>query len=120
MSESTLINRLLGEDRLLTGPEAELRDSIELPFTGRAPFLNSSIQPVCEEGKDQQQGRAADGRGALRAIRYAHLCVLLMDATEELHRQDRDRKLIAEEGPPLSSAPTSGTRCATNGRGTGN
>ena len=33
MGKSTLINRLLGEDRLLTGPEAGItRDSIELPF----------------------------------------------------------------------------------------
>ena len=34
MGKSTLINKLLGEDRLLTGPEAGIaRDAIELPFT---------------------------------------------------------------------------------------
>ena len=36
---------------------------------------------------------------ALRAIQFAHLCVLLVDATEELHKQDLAiARLIAEEG----------------------
>ena len=36
---------------------------------------------------------------ALRAVQYAHLCLLLIDATEELHRQDLAiARLIAERG----------------------
>jgi GTP-binding protein len=39
---------------------------------------------------------------ALRAIQYAHLCVLLIDSTEEIHKQDLSiAKLIADEGRAL-------------------
>ena len=51
MGKSTLINRLLGEDRLLTGPEAGItRDSIELSFTFRnRPYrlVDTASLPIC-------------------------------------------------------------------------
>ena len=46
---------------------------------------------------------------ALRAIQYAHLCVLLIDAAEPIHKQDLAiARLIEDEGRPLSSVQQMG------------
>ena len=104
MGKSTLINRLLGEDRLLTGPEAGItRDSIELPFEWKGrPYR------LVDTARMRRRARISDKvehlmvEDALRAVQYAHLCLLLIDATEELHRQDLAiARLIAEEGRGL-------------------
>ena len=90
MGKSTLINSLLGEDRLLTGPEAGItRDSIEVNFE----FKGQPYKLVDTAGM-RRRARVADKveklmvDDALRAIQFAHLCVLLVDATEPLHKQD--------------------------------
>ncbi len=101
MGKSTLINKLLGEDRLLTGPEAGItRDAIELPFTwkGRSYKLvdTAGMRRRARISDKVEQLMVGD---ALRAIQYAHLCVLLVDSTEELHKQDLAiARLIADEG----------------------
>ncbi|MGC6453324.1 MAG: ribosome biogenesis GTPase Der [Candidatus Puniceispirillaceae bacterium] len=101
MGKSTLINRLLGEERLLTGPEAGItRDSIELAFT----WKGRSYKLVDTAGM-RRRARISDKveqlmvDDALRAIQFAHLCVVLVDATEELHKQDLAiARTIADEG----------------------
>jgi len=77
MGKSTLINRLLGEDRLLTGPEAGItRDSIELPFTWKC----RSYRLVDTAGM-RRRARISDKverlmvDDALRSIQFAHLCL---------------------------------------------
>ena len=100
MGKSTLINRLLGEDRLLTGPEAGItRDSIELPFTWKGrPYKLVDTAGMRRKARISDKVEQLMVEDALRAIQYAHLCVLLVDATEELHRQDLAiARLIAEE-----------------------
>jgi GTP-binding protein len=101
MGKSTLINKLLGEDRMLTGPEAGItRDAIEVPFE----WKGKSYRLVDTAGM-RRRARISDKveqlmvGDALRAIQYAHLCVLLIDSTEELHKQDLGiARWIAEEG----------------------
>ena len=101
MGKSTLINKLLGEDRLLTGPEAGItRDAIELPLE----WKGKSYQLVDTAGM-RRRARISDKveqlmvGDALRAIQYAHLCVLLIDSNEDLHKQDLAiARWIAEEG----------------------
>ena len=90
MGKSTLITGLLGEDRLLTGPEAGItRDSIEVYFE----FKGQPYKLVDTAGM-RRRARVADKveklmvDDALRAIQFAHLCILLVDATEPLHKQD--------------------------------
>ena len=90
MGKSTLINSLLGEDRLLTGREAGItRDAIELDFE----FKGQPYKLVDTAGL-RRRARVADKveklmvDDALRAIQFAHLCVLLVDATEPIHKQD--------------------------------
>ena len=99
--KSTLINRMLGEERLLTGPEAGItRDSI----CRRLVLARSSVQAV-RYGRDPAQGqgsgeaREALCGDALRAIRFAEVVILMMDATEPLEKQDLQlADMVADEG----------------------
>ena len=101
MGKSTLINSLLGEDRLLTGPEAGItRDAIELDFE----FKGQPYKLVDTAGM-RRRARVVDKveklmvDDALRAIQFAHLCVLLVDATQPIHKQDLAiARLIEDEG----------------------
>ena len=101
MGKSTLINSLIDEDRLLTGPEAGItRDSIEVPFQ-----WNGKPYKLVDTAGMRRRARIADKveklmvDDALRAVQYAHLCVLLIDANEEIHKQDLTiARLIEDEG----------------------
>ena len=101
VGKSTLVNSLLGEDRLLTGPEAGItRDAIELDFE----FKGHSYKLIDTAGM-RRRARVAEKveklmvDDALRAIQFAHLCVLLVDATEPIHKQDLAiARLIEDEG----------------------
>lgn len=101
MGKSTLANHLLGEERVLTGPEAGItRDAIEIPFS----YNDQEIMLVDTAGMrrkaridDKLEKAMVDD--ALRAIRFAHVCIVMIDAREELHRQDLAiARLVAEEG----------------------
>lgn len=99
--KSTLINRLLGEDRLITGPEAGLtRDSIsvELDHEGRAFKLFDTAglrRRARVDGKLEQ----LSVQDALRALRFAEVAVLLVDAERGFDRQDLSLAArIADEG----------------------
>jgi len=101
LGKSTLINRLLGEDRLLTGPEAgSTRDSFELPFSWKGrPYKLVDTAGMRRRARISDKVEQLMVDDALRAIQFAHLCVLLVDATEELHKQDLAiARLIADEG----------------------
>jgi len=101
MGKSTLINRLVGEDRLLTGPEAGItRDAIEIPFSidGREVILIDTAGMRRKSRIDEYlEKQMVDD--ALRAIRFSHVCILAIDAREPLNKQDLAiARLVAEEG----------------------
>ncbi|MDA9929776.1 ribosome biogenesis GTPase Der [Alphaproteobacteria bacterium] len=101
MGKSTLINKLLGEERLLTGPEAGItRDAIELPFEWQGkPYKLVDTAGMRRRARISDKVEQLMVGDALRAIQYAHLCILLIDATEEIHKQDLAiARWIAEEG----------------------
>ncbi|MEK9729134.1 MAG: ribosome biogenesis GTPase Der, partial [Alphaproteobacteria bacterium] len=90
MGKSTLANTLLGEARLLTGPEAGItRDSITLPFE----WEGQAYELVDTAGM-RRQARVTDRierlmvNDAERAIQYAKICVLMLDARQPPHKQD--------------------------------
>ncbi len=88
--KSTLINRLLGEDRLLTGPEAGItRDSIRIPWSceGRPVHLIDTAGPRRRAKVDDRLERMAV-EDADRAVDFAEVVVLLLDATRGLEAQD--------------------------------
>ncbi len=88
--KSTLINRLLGEERLLTGPEAGItRDSIGVDFTWRDRKLK-----LFDTAGLRRRARVVDkleklaGADALRAVRFSEVVVLLIDSTIPFEKQD--------------------------------
>jgi GTPase len=104
VGKSTLVNRLIGQERLLTGPEAGItRDAIAVDWRwhGRPLRLIDTAgmrRKPRIEGKLEQLSVA----DALRAIRFAETVVLVMDALQPLERQDLViARLVAEEGRAL-------------------
>ncbi len=104
VGKSTLVNRLLGEERLLTGPEAGItRDAIATRWNwqGRAVRLIDTAglrrRPKVEEKLEKLS--VAD---TLRAIRFAEVVVLVIDATQMLEKQDLTiAHMVEEEGRAL-------------------
>ena len=98
--KSTLINKLLGEDRLITGPEAGItRDSIAVDWEwqGRRVRLIDTAG-MRKRAKVQEKLEKLSVADALRAIDFAEVVVLLLDATKGLEGQDLKiaDKVIAE------------------------
>jgi GTP-binding protein len=102
--KSTLINRLIGEDRLLTGPEAGItRDSIavELQWRGRA-FLMHDTAGLRKRAKIEEKLEKLSVSDALNAVKFADVVVLLMDAGADFEEQDlRIADLVEREGRAL-------------------
>lgn len=90
VGKSTLVNRLLGQDRMLTGPEAGVtRDSVSTPFdwNGRAVRLvDTAGMRRRARVEDRVERLAFDD--AKRAVRYAQIVVLVLDATIGIDKQD--------------------------------
>lgn len=104
MGKSTLTNYLIGEDRVLTGPEAGItRDAIEVPFRYDGyDIMLVDTAGMRRKARIDDQVEKAMVDDALRAIRFAQVCVLMIDAREELHKQDLAiARLVAEEGRAL-------------------
>jgi GTPase len=88
--KSTLINTLLGEERLLTGPEAGItRDSIgvEWEWNGRAIKLFDTAG-MRRRAKVEDKLEKLSVADALRAVRFAEAVILLLDATVPFEKQD--------------------------------
>jgi GTP-binding protein len=90
VGKSTLINALVGQDRLLTGPEAGItRDAISVEWM----FGEQRIALVDTAGMrrkariDEKLEKLSVGN-SLNAIQYAHVVALVLDAEQMLERQD--------------------------------
>ena len=102
--KSTLINRMIGEDRLLTGPEAGItRDSIGVDWRWRdRPFRLFDTAGLRRRSRVQDKLEKLSVADALRAIRFAEVVILVLDATAPLEKQDLQiADLVAEEGRAL-------------------
>jgi GTP-binding protein len=99
--KSTLVNRLLGEERLLTGPEAGItRDAIavELDWHGRR-FLMYDTAGMRRRARIDEKLEKLSVSDALEAIRFADVVIVLMDAAAAFEEQDlRIVDLIEREG----------------------
>ncbi|GAB4065917.1 ribosome biogenesis GTPase Der [Ancylobacter sonchi] len=102
--KSTLINALLGEDRLLTGPEAGItRDSIAVDVERAGVrlklFDTAGMRKRARVEDKLEKLSVADG---LRAARFAEVVVVMMDATHPFEEQDlRIADLVVREGRAL-------------------
>lgn len=99
--KSTLINALIKEDRLLTGPEAGItRDSIAVPFDYKGQrfqlFDTAGMRKRTNVSGKLEKLAVSD---SIRALTFAEVVVLLMDATIALEKQDAVLgSLIEREG----------------------
>jgi GTPase len=99
--KSTLINRLLGEERLLTGPEAGItRDAIavELNWRGRR-FRVHDTAGLRRRSRISEKLEKLSVADALNAIRFAEVVIVLVDAQAPFEEQDiRIADLVEREG----------------------
>jgi GTP-binding protein len=102
--KSTLINRMIGEERLLTGPEAGItRDSISLDWEwrGRA-FKLFDTAGLRKRARVEDKLEKLSVADALRAVRFAEVVVILLDATIPFEKQDLSIvDLVEQEGRAL-------------------
>ena len=99
--KSTLINKILGEDRLLTGPEAGItRDAISIKInwnsTPMRVFDTAGMRKKAKVHEKLEKISVADG---LRAVKFAEVLVILLDAAIPFEQQDlRIANLAEREG----------------------
>ena len=105
--KSTLVNQMLGEDRMITGPEAGItRDSIsiEWEWQGR-PVRLIDTAGLRRKAKVEDKLERLSAADTQRAIDFAEVVVLLLDATRGLEAQDlRIASQVLEEGRALMIA----------------
>jgi GTP-binding protein len=102
--KSTLINRMVGEERLLTGPEAGItRDSISLAWRWRGrPIRLFDTAGLRKRARVEDKLEKLSVADALRAVRFAEVVVVLLDATIPFEKQDLSIvDLVEQEGRAL-------------------
>jgi GTP-binding protein len=102
--KSTLVNTMVGQERLITGPEAGItRDSITLDWEWRGQRVQIvDTAGLRKRAKITDKLERLSGADARRAIDMAEVVVLLLDATRGLEAQDlRIAELVIEEGRAL-------------------
>ncbi len=104
VGKSTMVNRLVGDDRMLTGPEAGItRDAVSLSweFEGRAIRLVDTAG-LRRKARVKERLEGLSAGDTLRAIRYAEVVVLVLDADAVLDKQDLTiARQVIEEGRAL-------------------
>ncbi len=102
--KSTLINRLLGDQRVLTGPEPGVtRDAIAIAwhFNDR-PMELIDTAGLRRKSRVTERVERLSTQDALRAVRATHVALLIVDATAAIERQDLTiAARVIEEGRAL-------------------
>src|SRR5690606_35052713 len=99
--KSTLVNALIGEDRLLVGPEAGItRDSISIDWEWRGKkFRLVDTAGMRKRAKVQAKLERMSVGDTIHALKFAEVCVLVMDANEAFEKQDLSiADLVIREG----------------------
>ena len=99
--KSTLINALIGEERLLTGPEAGItRDSISVDWDWRGRQIKLfDTAGMRRKAKVQEKLEKLSVHDGLRAMRFAEVVIIVLDATIPFEKQDLQiADLIIREG----------------------
>lgn len=101
VGKSSLVNALVGEERMITGPEAGItRDAVPIAwsYAGRAIRLidTAGLRRQAKVDDRLEALAAADTR---RAIRFAHVCAIVIDGSVGLEKQDLTiARWVSEEG----------------------
>ena len=105
--KSTLVNALLGEERMITGPEPGLtRDAVATDFVwGGRPVRLFDTAGLRRKARIVEAAEKLSAGDAVRAIRFAEVVVLLVDAEHALEHQDLTiADLVETEGRALAVA----------------
>jgi len=104
VGKSTLINRLIGEERLLTGPEAGItRDAIAVDWEYRGrPLRLIDTAGLRRRAKVEDRVERLSAADTKNAIDFAQVVVLVLDAALGLEKQDLTiARQVVEEGRAL-------------------
>ncbi len=100
--KSTLLNRLLGEERMITGPEPGLtRDAVAVRLTDAdgTPIELVDTAGMRRRARVEQALEKLSVSAAIEALKMAEVVVLAVDAIEGLHEQDLQiARLVEREG----------------------
>jgi len=102
--KSTLVNRLLGQDRVLTGPEAGItRDAVSVQWQWNdRPIELVDTAGLRKKARIKDKLEKLSVGDALHAIKFAHVVILLLDAETSFEKQDLQiADLVAREGRAL-------------------
>lgn len=90
VGKSTLVNNLLGDERVITGPEAGItRDAISIEWTWQGtPIKLIDTAGMRRKARVNQKIEKLSVSDTLEAIRFAHVVVLVVDATMMPEKQD--------------------------------
>ncbi len=99
--KSTLVNNIIGENRLVTGPEAGItRDSIEIEWNYKKQTFclidTAGLRRKSKITKILEKHMVSD---TLKSIKFSDICVLLIDASKNIDKQDLTiARMIIGEG----------------------
>jgi GTPase len=102
--KSTLVNTILGEERMITGPEAGItRDAIAIDFVYRErPLKLFDTAGLRRKSRIEEKPEQLAAGDTIRAIRFAEVVVLLVEAGRAFEHQDLQiAELVASEGRAL-------------------
>ncbi len=102
--KSTLVNRLVGEDRMLTGPEAGItRDAVSVDWSWQGQKVRLvDTAGLRRKARIEEALEKLSTQDSLRAITFAEVVVLVMDATHPFETQDLQiADLVEREGRAL-------------------
>ena len=104
VGKSTLVNRVIGEERMLTGPEAGItRDAIAVDWVWHGhPMRLVDTAGLRRKPRVEGKLEQLSVGDALRSIRFAETVILVTDALQPLERQDLTiARLVENEGRAL-------------------
>ncbi len=104
VGKSTLVNALLGEERMITGPEAGItRDSVASEIAwGTRRLRVFDTAGLRRKARIEARAEVLSVGDTLRAIKFAEVVVVLLDAQQPFEKQDLQiAALIAQEGRAL-------------------
>jgi len=102
--KSSLLNRLLDDERLLTGPEPGLtRDAVDIVWEWRGrPIALVDTAGLRRKARIEERLEKLSASSTMRAVRSAHVVVLMVDAANPLEKQDLTiANLVLDQGRAL-------------------
>ncbi len=115
VGKSTLVNKLVGEERVLTGPEAGItRDAIAIEWHYKdRPVRLIDTAGLRRRARAVAQLEKMSAADTQRAVNFAHVVVLLLDAEAPMEKQDLTiARQVVDEGRALVIAVNKWDLCA--------